>query len=252
MSKIQRRDCWLLFTLWSNASSMRYNFLPYYLENGSIGELFLSSCPAVKETQSLNHSSCEDFRLRAPEMEQSILILSACTPELWYGGMFDAETLAPGQVQFKQPFNLLSLGRSECYVYLFVSACLFIGLCVRLWRGDFGQWLWATADHPWCQTWQHPGRLCWLLTAGWTGKTALSSWSSGWIENLNVPEITPSFCWVQMAVWMNNAPYLYPVPNPVLWFDGDSVAKIGDQYEKFRAICCFWTVHFSFNLLHSM
>lgn len=47
----------------------------------------------------------------------------------------------------------------------------YTGLCLGLWCGYLGKWLWASADHPRGQTWKHPGWLCWLLTAGWTGKS---------------------------------------------------------------------------------
>lgn len=59
----------------------------------------LFSCEG--DTVTVNHNSCEDFLLGDTEIERRILILSACTPELSYSGMFDAVTLAAGQVQFK-------------------------------------------------------------------------------------------------------------------------------------------------------
>lgn len=36
----------------------------------------------------MNHSSCEAPLVRTTQIECRILILSACTPELSYGGMF--------------------------------------------------------------------------------------------------------------------------------------------------------------------
>ena len=59
----------------------------------------LSSCEG--DTVTVNHSSCGDLLLRATEIEHRSLILSTCTAELSYGGIFDAVTLTPGQVHLK-------------------------------------------------------------------------------------------------------------------------------------------------------
>lgn len=139
--------------------------------------VLLSSC--VRVTVTVNHSSYEDVLQRATEIVYNALY--AFAPELPYGGK--------RQVQFKWPFMLFSLDGSLCHLHLSLpflpSLCLFdVGLCVRLRCSHFGQWLWAIADHPRSQTRQHSGRLCRLLSAGWTGKSKgvvlFLIWSSSW------------------------------------------------------------------------
>lgn len=44
-----------------------------------------------------------------------------------------------------------------------------IGICLWLWRCDFGQWLWKATDHPRSEAWEHPGGLCGQLTTGRPG-----------------------------------------------------------------------------------
>lgn len=72
-----------------------------WINRGAIIVL-MSSCERGKVI--VNHSSCEELLLSATEIEHGILILSAWTWGLSYDGMFDALTIALGQVQFKWPF----------------------------------------------------------------------------------------------------------------------------------------------------
>lgn len=166
-------DCLCTFWSWSQLS-------PYYLESGSI-ELFPSLCPLWRR---YSHSESQLMWtspvLSATEIDCEILILSyAFTPELSSVGIFDASKVACRVSSWshgvmKWPLLQFLLERSDCLLHLFSLLVFFfsryIGLCIGLWCGDFGQWLWAAANHPRGQTWQHPGWLCWLFTAGWTGK----------------------------------------------------------------------------------
>lgn len=143
MSEIQRQYLWLLLhsaiskqTLWDTTPMLFREWI------NRITISVLSSCEG--DTVTVNHCSCEDLLLRATEIEHRMLILSAFTPELSYGGMF-ACLMQWHWLQDKCSSSDPS--RSSLWVDLSVifmslsfllSPCLLIGLCVRLWCGDFG------------------------------------------------------------------------------------------------------------------
>lgn len=91
------------------------------------------------------------------------------------------------RVIFSNPFHLLT------------------GLRLRLWCGDFGQWLWATADHPRGQTWKHSSWLCWLLTAGWTGKAhVLRRYQTYWQEFWLLRSLFSFVVFIFLIIWKVN------------------------------------------------
>lgn len=60
-------------------------------------------------------------------------------------------------------------------IIFFLLSSVLLGLCFRLWCGDFGQWLWASTNYSRGQTWQHSSGMCGLLTTGWTGKISTTN-----------------------------------------------------------------------------